>query len=218
MNVDGGTTTTYRIISDQLGSPRLVVDIDNPTATPVFHASYDAWGYSTDAQGNSTRAGDWATWFPFDFAGGLYDPDTKLVRFGARDYDPEVGRWTNRDPIRFDGGQGNLYVYVGDDPVNRTDPGGLDYTESDANHCLDNCAWIATNRLDQCESWCQIQNYGTPDQATQCVLKCDTSSLLKVCFAACNAPPPAPDPPPPGGRVYPCEQWGGLCPQIPACF
>lgn len=32
---------------------------------------------------------------PFGFAGGLYDLDTKLVRFGARDYDPEVGRWTS---------------------------------------------------------------------------------------------------------------------------
>jgi hypothetical protein len=26
---------------------------------------------------------------PFGFAGGLYDPDTKLVRFVARDYDAE---------------------------------------------------------------------------------------------------------------------------------
>ena len=28
------------------------------------------------------------------FAGGLHDPDTALVRFGARDYDPATGRWT----------------------------------------------------------------------------------------------------------------------------
>ncbi len=32
---------------------------------------------------------------PFGFAGGLWDRDTGLVRFGARDYDPEVGRWTS---------------------------------------------------------------------------------------------------------------------------
>jgi RHS repeat-associated protein len=31
---------------------------------------------------------------PFGFAGGLYDPDTKLTRFGARDYDASIGRWT----------------------------------------------------------------------------------------------------------------------------
>ena len=32
---------------------------------------------------------------PFGFAGGLYDKDTGLVRFGARDYDASVGRWTS---------------------------------------------------------------------------------------------------------------------------
>jgi hypothetical protein len=36
-----------------------------------------------------------------------------------------VGRWISKDPIRFDGGQANLYVYVGNDPVNRKDPLGL---------------------------------------------------------------------------------------------
>jgi RHS repeat-associated protein len=58
---------------------------------------------------------------PFGFAGGLYDADTALVRFGMRDYDPTVGRWTSKDPILFGGGQANIYVYVGDDPVNRFD-------------------------------------------------------------------------------------------------
>ena len=46
------------------------------------------------------------------------DPDTGLVRFGSRDYDAAVGRWTARDPVLFDGGDSNLYVYVGNDPIN----------------------------------------------------------------------------------------------------
>ncbi len=45
---------------------------------------------------------------PFGFAGGLYDRDTGLVRFGARDYDPETGRWTVKDPILFLGNDTNL--------------------------------------------------------------------------------------------------------------
>jgi RHS repeat-associated protein len=45
--------------------------------------------------------------------------------FGARDYDPELGRWVSKDPILFGGGQANLHVYVGNDPVNRRDPSGL---------------------------------------------------------------------------------------------
>jgi len=61
----------------------------------------------------------------FTFAGGLYDSDTKLIRFGARDYDPAIGRWTCKDPILFDGGLSNLYEYVVNDPINKFDPYGL---------------------------------------------------------------------------------------------
>jgi RHS repeat-associated protein len=73
--------------------------------------------YDESAQGNAQQ--------PFAFAGGLYDADTGLVRFGARDYDAVTGRWTAKDPILFRGGQMNLYVYVGNDPVNYFDPTGL---------------------------------------------------------------------------------------------
>ena len=62
---------------------------------------------------------------PFGFAGGLYDPETRLTRFGARDYDAETGRWTAKDPIRFASGDTNLYGYVLNDPVNWIDPTGL---------------------------------------------------------------------------------------------
>src|SRR5271166_2808058 len=79
---------------------------------------YDEFGNVT----NDTQPGT----TPFGFAGGLYDPDTGLVRFGARDYDASVGRWTAKDPLRFGGGQSNLYGYVGNDPVTRRDPRGQD--------------------------------------------------------------------------------------------
>lgn len=61
---------------------------------------------------------------PFGFAGGIYDRDTGLVRHGARDYDPETGRWTAKDPIRFGGKSVNLYGYVFNDPINRIDIDG----------------------------------------------------------------------------------------------
>lgn len=61
---------------------------------------------------------------PFGFAGGIYDQDTKLVRFGAREYNAETGRWTAKDPILFNGGDTNLYGYTNNDPVNFVDPKG----------------------------------------------------------------------------------------------
>ena len=62
---------------------------------------------------------------PFGFAGGLFDPITGLTRFGARDYDPRLGRWLARDPLGFGAGDTNLYAYVGGDQVNLVDPAGL---------------------------------------------------------------------------------------------
>ena len=77
---------------------------------------YDAWGNVL----LDTNPG----FQPFGFAGGLYDRDTGLVRFGARDYDAGVGRWVAKDPIRFNGSM-NLFSYVGSEPANVTDPTGL---------------------------------------------------------------------------------------------
>ncbi len=61
---------------------------------------------------------------PFGFAGGLYDADTGLVRFGARDYHARTGRWTTKDSIGFSGGGSNLYGYAQQNPVNFIDPSG----------------------------------------------------------------------------------------------
>ena len=106
---------TYRIISDHLGSPRLVVNTSDGTVVQAIE--YDEWGNVL----SDTNPG----FMPFAFAGGLHDRDTKLVRFGARDYDPEIGRWTSKDPIRFGGGDPNLYGYVLNDPLNFIDYEGL---------------------------------------------------------------------------------------------
>lgn len=40
-------------------------------------------------------------------------------------YDPTIGRWTTEDPIAFEGGDADLYRYVGNNPTNFTDPSGL---------------------------------------------------------------------------------------------
>jgi RHS repeat-associated protein len=87
--IKGGVT--YRIISDHLGSPRLMVDVT--TGAIMQRMDYDEFGQVI----TDTNPG----FQPFGFAGGLYDRYTKLVRFGARDYDAETGRWTAKEPIRW---------------------------------------------------------------------------------------------------------------------
>jgi RHS repeat-associated protein len=111
--VKGGIT--YRIISDHLGSPRLIVNAANGEV--AHRLDYDEFGNIT----LDTNPG----FQPFGFAGGIYDRHTKLTRFGTRDYDAEVGRWTAKDLIGFGGGDTNLYGYVLNDPVNSVDPEGI---------------------------------------------------------------------------------------------
>jgi len=106
---------TYRIVTDERGSLRLAVDTQSGAL--VLSREYSSFGVVTQ----DTRP----DFLPFGFAGGLYDPATGLTRFGARDYDATTGRWTARDPIAFGGGDANLYAYVGNDPINRVDPVGL---------------------------------------------------------------------------------------------
>jgi RHS repeat-associated protein len=73
------------------------------TGEIVQELDYDDWGRVI----KDTNPG----FQPFGFAGGLYDPDTGLVHFGARDYDPVTGRWKSKDPILFAGvdRRGNLF-------------------------------------------------------------------------------------------------------------
>ncbi|HLP42180.1 MAG TPA: RHS repeat-associated core domain-containing protein, partial [Fibrobacteria bacterium] len=111
--IKGGTA--YRIISDHLGSVRLVVNSE--TGRIVQRIEYDEFGVIVYDSNPGFQ--------PFGFAGGMVDGATGMVRFGARDYDPEIGRWTTKDPIGFSGGI-NHYAYVENNPVNFIDPKGLD--------------------------------------------------------------------------------------------
>lgn len=107
--------STYYMMHDQVGSLRLIVDV---TGNITKKIDYDSFGNII----NDTNLG---FTIPFGFAGGLHDRDTGLVRFGARDFDPSIGRWTAKDPIDFAGGDVNLYGYVQNNPVNWVDPLGL---------------------------------------------------------------------------------------------
>jgi len=159
--VRGGVA--YRIFSDHLGSPRLLVN--SATGAITARMDYDEFGnVLSDPSPGFT---------PFGFAGGIYDTDTGLVRFGARDYDPVAGRWTSKDPIRFEGGDANLYGYIISDPVNYIDSNGLDWVNDAANFSagfgdaitFDGTDWIreqwgGNKTVDKCSGYYTAGGYG----------------------------------------------------------
>jgi RHS repeat-associated protein len=105
---------TYRVITDHLGSPRLIVNTS--TGAVAQRMDYDEWGVVT----SDTNSG----FQPFGFAGGVHDQGSKQSRLGARDYQGQTGRWTSADPIRFNGRDPNLMQYANGDPVNLVDRDG----------------------------------------------------------------------------------------------
>jgi RHS repeat-associated protein len=107
---------TYYLVYDQVGSLRLVA---NSAGNVIKRIDYDSFGNIIDETNEALN-------IPFGFAGGLHDRDTGFVRFGYRDYDPDVGRWTAKDPIFFTGGDTDLYGYVLNNPVSLIDTWGLD--------------------------------------------------------------------------------------------
>jgi len=104
----------YKIHFTPQGSIRYVLDM---AGAIVQEIEYNEYGMVT----SDTNPG----FQPLGYNSGLWDSETELVRFGARDYDPSIGRWTTKDPIGFAGGDTNLYGYVANDPVNWVDPSGL---------------------------------------------------------------------------------------------
>jgi len=85
-------------------------------------------GYVYDPFGNLFEQNETVA-NPWQYASGYLDGTTGLYHFGARYYDPTLGRWTQQDPVAGDPANPdslNPYLYVDDDPVNFTDPNGRD--------------------------------------------------------------------------------------------
>ncbi|GAA2864708.1 hypothetical protein Acy02nite_14240 [Actinoplanes cyaneus] len=101
----------YYYLVDGLGS---VVGLVNGSAQKVNSYSYDPYGNQLSVSQQVAN--------PWRYASGFYDGPTGLTKFGARYYDPGLGRFSQRDPS----GRDLPYAYAGANPANNTDPTGLD--------------------------------------------------------------------------------------------
>lgn len=105
----------YYVITDRVGTPAMIVDEEGIAVKELRYDSYGVKQFDSN-EGFKLSIG---------FAGGLEDAKTGLTRFGVRDYEASSGRWTAIDPMLYDSGQGNLYAYVNNNPVQLRDPCGL---------------------------------------------------------------------------------------------
>jgi RHS repeat-associated protein len=105
-----GTADRRWLLADNLGS---TIAVTNASGAALQINSYDEWG-----QPGPNNLGR------IQYAGQAWLAETALLHMKARVYSPAHGRFLQTDPIRWDGGM-NLYAYVGNDPVNFTDPWGL---------------------------------------------------------------------------------------------
>jgi RHS repeat-associated protein len=101
---------------DTIGNTVAVTDDSN---TVVETYSYDDFGRVLASTGGSTN--------PFTFVGkySVMDEGNGIFHMRARYYDTDTGRFISRDPLGFDGGDLNLYSYVGGNPTTGVDPKGL---------------------------------------------------------------------------------------------
>ena len=122
-SADGASALSPLVLAcccDHLGTPRLFVGPDGKVVKEVVRSSFGKIVYDSLP----------CLYVPIGFCGGLEDRDTHLIRFTWRDYDPRIGRFMSLDPANDMRGDGDLYDYCVDDPVNRHDASGLAWDES----------------------------------------------------------------------------------------
>ena len=208
-----GTKRDY--LPDPLGSTLALLD-NTQTKTDTF--AY--WPYGEVA----SRTGTTAT--PLQYVGtqGYYKDSSSRTYVRARTLDIRAGRWMTQDPIGFEGGDWNLYRYVGNRPTTFVDPSGLDCLtcashldrmwhhqwQHDCNakwvHCLA-CCVLKVRFGGLCATTMQrIQCLNRPFDPAGCARRLnycrlgqsvapkDESNYMAYCIAGCSRLLPFPDP------------------------
>ena len=113
------------LVKNQQGDVEKVISADG---TVLAAYTYDAWGNVLSSTGSLASAN------PIRYRGYYFDTETGLYYVSSRYYDPEICRWINADDASYLGANSdfasvNLFVYCGNNPVNRIDPDGTDWRD-----------------------------------------------------------------------------------------
>jgi RHS repeat-associated protein len=140
--------------ADERGS---VVAVTNDAGNTIAVNIYDEFGIPG---GNNLGR--------FQYTGQKWLPSLGLYDYKARMYSPTLGRFMQTDPIGYDAGL-NWYNYVGADPVNTTDPSGLDPAPEAScginevwDSVLKSCMVVVNGRRDRPSSTPLPQTYSFP--------------------------------------------------------
>ncbi|HLF77761.1 MAG TPA: RHS repeat-associated core domain-containing protein [Dehalococcoidia bacterium] len=111
-----GASATYYYLADGLGSTMALVD---STGTVVNTYDYDVFGAVRGSTGSQSNE--------FKFTGEQADSSTGMEYLRARYYNVDTGQLLSRDPLSFQSTwSGQKYQFANSDPINFTDPLGLD--------------------------------------------------------------------------------------------
>ncbi len=111
---NAGTTSEYYYTADNVGS---IIAVTNGAGGTAATYTYDPYGNTT-----ATTGGTFATSTNHWRYGSGYTDTNGTIKLGARYYQPTTGRFTQPDPS---GQEANRYLYAGDEPIGKSDPGGL---------------------------------------------------------------------------------------------
>jgi RHS repeat-associated protein len=106
----------YFYLHDRLGSVRLVI---NDSGNVVKYYTYEPFGELIEDAGTFDNA--------FRFTGQYFDAEIEEYYLRARQYNPQIARFTSRDPVLGDQEEPltlHKYLYCANDPINNIDPTG----------------------------------------------------------------------------------------------
>ena len=106
-------SATFFYHQDGLGT---VTDLTDATGVTAKSYAYDSYGNILESPGTLDQ--------PYTYTGREFDSESGLYFLRMRTYDPLSGRFDQKDPYEFNGGQLNLYQYNYNEPLDFTDPFG----------------------------------------------------------------------------------------------